>query len=159
MEKINFVHCTSACSRRFRRNFNTRQHGNFSIAEQTGAFSSGMAVPGGMDDLIPPNGNCFLSCSDIRKTKSFCFNRLRDTACIQLFLVYYFLRFWGLLILFCLVSNPMDSDSGDNHPVFPNIRTSRIFTPSVFIMGYICRISQFVYLSAQLNRKNIVREF
>ena len=112
-----------------------------------------MAFPRGMDTFVCLNGTGKLSCSHIGKTTT---NHQQGTAAVwdaarrKFLLVHFLFQSIIISVLFPLAYPFMASHFSNYCAVLSDFPESRAPDASIVIMGHVCRVSKFGYLSAEL---------
>lgn len=112
-----------------------------------------MAVPGGLDDSVHPDGHCVLSGSDIRKLSGECPASacvVRNPAGVQLPVAGFLFQPVRIPVRFHLAACALAADSRDHGYVLPPLRYRRLSDDPVSDLGNVCRISESRGLSAEL---------
>ena len=119
---------------------------NLCDASETAVFPAGMAVPGGMDDVIFGDGfgEC-MGCGDNeQKTNGAeCTVAVRCTVGGKFFLVYFLFSLFFIFVFFLLVAFVVGVGAGDNGMVLSSEASGRSFVAPLFALDYLCRIFEF----------------
>lgn len=132
------------------------KYGRVCGSQQAAPIPAGLALPGGVDAFVCLDGNRILSGTHIGRTTT---GHERRTVAVwtavgrQLFLVNFLFQAVPLFVFVHLARYFMEPYLGNRPPILSHFANGRIFDASLFGVGYICRIFEFRYLSAELNKE------
>ena len=150
VEKAAGLPCHTACRRRAFRPADPQQHGNIQGAQQAAFVSTGMAVPGRVDNPVCPDGDCLIPGAGFGKAQPDGPDGLRRPARFQFCVVAHLFQHGAISVCLCLARVVVAAHPDYHRPVLPDFQAGGVSYAAISRMGDLCGLSEFGHLSAQL---------
>lgn len=158
MEKPCYLYCDTACSRQPVGASFAKRHGSLCDDEQAGSFAAGVAVSGGLDDPVYPDGDRILSGTYIREAERRRTDGICDSALLQFFLVDPVFQAWLMYLGVYLARSAVAFDCSNSGYVLSDRKGSRVSDDPLSVVGSFCGILKSRYLPFELEHHNFLIE-